>query len=476
MEINTKAILSAVFLGNFAAILSATTLIIPLPYLIGAFQTDLSTTSLTVTLFSLATGLIAPATGYISNRFGIRPLFLVAISLFILTSLLCASANNIFLLITFRFLQGLMCGIIIPVTMTIIYQVTDTRNQAFALSLWSTSGVLAPAIGPTIAGIIIQYASWRWIFLMNVPILLIVLLISYTYLPKEESTAKSSLAFDSVGLILSVLGTSFILLSLSFSKDFGFLSIKTLSLLSVGIFLLSIFVRHEFKINFPLLDMNVFHYRSFSIASFANSFMTLILNCSIYLLPLYLQIVRGFSPIETGLIVLVGPVAVAITSPIVGKLYRRPLAKKLLISGTFSLGFGFVFLSQVDWIHSISFIVFAIVIMEIGMGTAKISATTYGMEILPFSLTAHGSAVISWIKQCSTSLAVSLITTLILLRTRYHLGDGDPQLDSQSYKAAYEAASIDIFQMAIAISVLFILILSIWMQPNSDDLPERLSQ
>lgn len=459
----------AVFLANFAAVLSATTLIVPLPYLMQAFDTDLATISWSLTAFTLATGIVAPTTGYMSNRFGIRRLFLGALVCFLATSFLCALSWNVYSLIVMRFFQGMFCGIIIPVTMTIIYQLVDRSNQAFALSMWSMSGVLAPATGPTIAGIIIQAFSWQWIFLMNVPMALLALFISLTCMPVDNHTSRDHKQFDWPGLALSMAGTTGLLLALSFSQHWGFASPGTLGLMLVSTILLYLFVRHEFRIPAPLLDLHVFHYKSFAISGYANVFLTLILNCSIFILPLYLQTVRGYTPVETGIIILAGPIAVAVVSPVVGKIYRRALSLRLTASGILFMLIGFIILSRIDVVASIPYLILSIIILESGMGVAKIPITNYGMEALPIALTSHGSAVISWLKQCTSALAVGLITSLIIIRTKHHLGSVDPTLHPDAYRTAYEQGSIDIFHIAIAGCVVFFLSILFLMKPQTDD-------
>lgn len=464
-----RAIMAAIFAGNFSAILSATTIIIPLPYLMAAFQTDLATISWAVTAFSLATGVIAPATGYLTNRFGVRTLYLSALGCFLISSVLCALAWNVYSLILLRFLQGLCCGVIIPVTMTLIYSYVARSEQAFAFSMWSMSGVLAPATGPTIAGIILQYISWQWIFLMNVPMVLLAGYLTLRYMERQERTVQSLPRFDSIGLLLSMCATTLLLLGLNLSQQWGFTDPKILGLLIGGLLLLVAFVHHELHLEKPLLDMHVFHFKSFSICGFSNILITLILNCSIFLLPLYLQTVRGYTPLETGLIVLAGPISVAVISPIVGKLYRRPIAKHLMLVGVAGMLIGFLLLTQVGRIQAIPYIILAIVIMETGVGAAKIPGTNYGMEVLPSGLTAHGSAMISWMKQCATSLAVGLITSVILIRTRVHL-NGVPASDTDAYRIAYEAGSIDIFTYATIGSILFFVIIFFLMRPKTDDI------
>lgn len=461
----------AVFLGNFSAILSMSTMMVPLPGLMKLFDTELGVIQWAITGFTLATGIIAPTVGYLCERFGVKRTYVVTLVGFLGTSFLCATAWNVETLIIFRSIQGLFCGVIIPVTMTIIYTYVKRSEQAFAVSMWSMSGVLAPACGPTISGVIMQYLNWHWIFLMNVPICVIAVVISIKFIPKDDHSAPSVHRFDLRGLIQGSLGTTFLLMAFSFSQEWGITNVKTVALALLGLGLIALFVRHELSLETPLLNFRVFHYKSFGIGSYSNFFITILLNCSIFLLPLYLQTIRGFTAIETGLIILVGPVAVAIVSPIVGKLYIRSRAKKIALLGIGGMFAGFVMLSQIDMTTQVAYIMVAIIILEGGMGAAKIPAMNYGMEALPRGLSAHGSGMTSWLKQGAGALAVGMITSVVLLRTQSHLG-GIPAKEAGEgvYNLAYAGAMSDVFMMAVLGVAIFGLSIFFWMKPKTDDL------
>lgn len=453
----------AIFCGNFSAILSMATIMVPLPGLMKLFNTELGVIQWAITGFSLATGVIAPTVGYLCQRFGVKRTYIVTLIGFLGTSFLCAMAWNVYSLIAFRCIQGLFCGILIPVTMTIIYSYVKREEQAFSISLWSMSGVLAPALGPTIAGFIIDYLNWQWIFLMNVPICILAIILSLKFIPKDGARSSVQDKFDLPGMILGVMGTTLLLMGFSFAQSWGITDPKTLALVGMGILLIIIFVRTELKSATPLLDFRIFKFKSFAISSYGNAVTTLLLNCCIFLVPLYLQSIRGFSAVQTGMIIFVGPVAVAIVSPLVGKLYTRARAKKIVFMGLLGLFVGFGLLTQIGAETPIAYVMLALIILESGMGAMSVPVMNYGMEALPKALSGHGSGMTSWLKQGFSALAVGMITSTVLIRTNARL------LLTDDYNAAYVGGMTDIFWTAVVGILIFAVSIFFWMQPQKDD-------
>ena len=182
-------ILTALVIGSFISIYQTVSLNVALPGFMEIFNTDLNTVQWLMTGFTLATGIIAPLSGYLGNRFGTRKLFLFSIAGLIITSLLCAFSWNMGSLIVFRILQGVFCGIIQPVTLTIIYQMLPVEKQTFALGLWSASSVLGPALAPTISG---WLQSWNWpmIFLIMLPFGVLAWILGWLSLEKSSANIQ----------------------------------------------------------------------------------------------------------------------------------------------------------------------------------------------------------------------------------------------------------------------------------------------
>jgi EmrB/QacA subfamily drug resistance transporter len=192
-------VMSAIFFGSFLTILSISMINIALPVLMIDFDTSLSTVQWTLTGFMLSLGTIAPLTGYLGDKFGYKRVYLYAIIGFTVFSLLCGFAWSALSLIIFRVIQGMFSGLVLPATMTIIFQVIPGNKQPMAVSLWALAAMLAPAFGPTLSGWLIQYYSWKWLFFINVPIGLLAIVLIIMMIPNYRLSAAKSL--DVMGLI-----------------------------------------------------------------------------------------------------------------------------------------------------------------------------------------------------------------------------------------------------------------------------------
>ena len=226
------SVMFAIFLGVFLGTFNMSAVNIALPTFIESFNTSLDSVKWILTGFMLATGAACPLAGYLGEKFSYKKLYLFALIGFTLSSILCAISSNLFLLVTFRVVQGIFSGLIIPTTMTIIYQVIPRKKHAFAISLWSMASMLAPALGPTLSGWLIQYFSWRSIFMVNVPIGIIAIVLIILFIPQYNLSTSNS--FDFIGFATVITLSLSILIAFSEGSLWGWSSYKTISLIIVG--------------------------------------------------------------------------------------------------------------------------------------------------------------------------------------------------------------------------------------------------
>jgi len=173
----------AIFMGNFLSLLNSNTINIALPVLQKEFATDLSVVQWTLTGFMLALGTFAPTAGYFGQRFSYKRLYIFALLGMTIASVLCALSWNASMLIAFRIVQGAFCGIIVPASMTMIFQIIPRHQLSVAMSIWIAASIVAPAIGPTYAGWLIQHGSWKWLFWTNVPLGVIAIVVAVFFIP-----------------------------------------------------------------------------------------------------------------------------------------------------------------------------------------------------------------------------------------------------------------------------------------------------
>ncbi|WP_379144661.1 DHA2 family efflux MFS transporter permease subunit [Paenibacillus sp. sgz500992] len=374
-------IMIAIFFGNFVSVLSTTTINIAVPLLMNHFHTGLHTMQWMVTGFMLATGVTAPLAGYLGGRFSYKRLYLFALSGFTLFSLLCAVSGNPLMLIIFRMLQGSCSGLIMACTMTIIFQVIPIERRPFAVSLWSLSAMVAPAIGPTFSGWLLQYASWHWLFLINIPVGLVAIILTQLLIPYYRMNVPKS--FDVPGLITVVTGSLALLTAFSQGSSWGWSSWRTLLLIAAGIVLLLLFVLRELRTEVPLLNLRVFQNRRFTAMLCIYSLVTVAMYAGTYLTPLFLQTVQGATTLKTGLILLPSSILLALLSPVVGKLYPKFGPVKLISAGIAFIFAGLFMLSRLHVDVSHNFILWAMVVRNLGIGLANVPSSTASMEEIP---------------------------------------------------------------------------------------------
>ncbi|MEK4509066.1 MULTISPECIES: MDR family MFS transporter [Paenibacillus] len=411
-------IMIAIFFGTFVSVLSTTTINIAVPMLMDHFHTSLNTMQWMITGFMLATGVTAPLTGYLGGRFSYKRLYLFALIGFTIFSLLCAVAWGPTSLIVFRMLQGACSGLIMACTMTIIFQVIPIKRRAFAVSLWSLSAMVAPAIGPTFSGWLLQYASWHWLFLINIPVGIIAIILTQTLIPYYRMNIPKSL--DVPGVITVVLGSLVLLTAFSQGSSWGWSSWKTISLIVVGIILLILFVWRELTTEVPLLNLRVFRNRRFTVMLSIYSIVTVAMYTGTYLTPLFLQTVQGETPLATGLILLPSSIVLALLSPIVGKLYPKFGPVKLI---SFGIVFIFLGLFMMSWLGvnvSNNFIMWAMIIRNFGLGFANVPSSTASMEEIPVEWSGHATSINNWIRNVLSSFAIAVFTSLLSSRSLFH--------------------------------------------------------
>ncbi|EHI99385.1 drug resistance transporter, EmrB/QacA subfamily [Clostridium sp. DL-VIII] len=412
------SVMSPIFLGVFLGTFNMSAINIALTEFIKIFNTSLDSVKWILTGFMLATGAACPLAGYLGEKFSFKKLYLFALTGFIFASIFCALSVNIFMLISFRIIQGIFSGLVIPSTMTIIYQVIPKDRHAFAISLWSMASMLAPALGPTLSGWLIQCFSWKAIFMVNVPIGIIAIILVIRFIPQYNLSKANS--FDLIGFIEVIILSLSILVAFSEGSVWGWLSLKIISLIIIGAVSLVLFILRELKINSPALNIRVFKFKKYTISIAAVSIVTIALYAGTLLTPLYLQNSQHLSTLDTGLILLPPSLVMAFMMPIVGILYNRIDPRILIISGICFIALGSWEMSKLQLNTSHLYIIFWMTIRYVGISFSTMPITNSGMSIIPRTLSGHASSINNWLRQVSSSLAIGIFSSLLLIRIDYH--------------------------------------------------------
>ncbi|MCQ6561940.1 MDR family MFS transporter [Paenibacillus mendelii] len=457
-------IMIAIFFGSFVSTLSVSTINIAIPVLQNHFDAGLSTVQWTLTGFMLAMGTFAPITGYFGERFSYKRLYIFSLAGFTAASILCALAWDIQSLIAFRILQGAFSGIITPTTMSIIYQVIPREKQPLAISFWAVSSMLAPAIGPTFSGWLLDNASWQWLFWMNVPFGIIGVVLIIPFIPYYRLNIPKS--FDLIGLVTVVISSSSLLVALSQGHSWGWTTWKTITLFIVGIVFLALFIWRELTAETPLLDLRVLQNCRYTISLIVTIIITISLYSGTFLTPVFLQNIQHVSTLDTGLILLPASLIMAITVPFIGKLYNSVGPRVLLLIGVVLMAAGTLPLSwlSVDIPHG--YIVFWMIVRNLGIAFAMMPASNAGMELISRHMSGHASSISNWTRNVFGSFAIAIFTSMLSSRSVSHAADlvQSGATDKQTISMLSFTMSVNDVYLVATIIVLAALPISLWIR------------
>ncbi|RIE03153.1 DHA2 family efflux MFS transporter permease subunit [Cohnella faecalis] len=444
----------AIFVGSFLVVLASATINIALPILVEHFDSSLGTVQWTLTGFMLAMGTTAPIVGYLGERFSYKRLFLYSLIGFTLASALCAAAWDIHSLIAFRVLQGAFSGLILPATMSVIYQVIPKEKQAMAVALWGLAAMLAPAFGPTLSGWLLQNFAWEWLFLMNIPIGIVAVLLVARYIPYYRLSIPKS--FDAIGFITVIVSSSSLLLALGQGHNWGWDSAKVIGLLALGVLSLIAFIFRELTAKSPLLNLRVFRNGRYTISLVITNILTISLYSGTFLTPVFLQNIQHVSAMDTGLILLPASLVMALVMPIVGKLYGVIGPRWLMSAGIVLLAVGTLTLSwlSIDVPHS--YIVWWMTVRNLGIALVMMPSSNAAMERIPAELSGHASSVLNWTRNVFGSFAIAVFTTMLASYSTSHATDMAMAGDTDKVHIASMAFTMsvnDVYVVATIVAV-----------------------
>lgn len=448
------SIITAVFFGNFLAVMNTSTVNIAVPAIMGEFSTELPTAQWTVTGFMLAAGAAAPSAGWFGTRFGYKRLYIAALSGFFLFSVICVLSSSIEMLIISRMIQGIFSGIMMPVTMTLIYQTIDKSRQAYGISLWSLSSALAPAVGPVLAGFLIDIFDWRALFYFNLPVTAGAIAAAVKFLPDTDKGGKTP--FDFWGVVFSFGGSILLLTAFAEAGTWGWTDVKTLSLIGAGTFLLFLFIKRELMIEFPLLNFSVFQHRRFAYGIILNAVLSIALYAGAFLVPIFLQTSLKLGALQTGLIMMPGAFVMAFFTPITGRLYNRTGPLPLIMAGLIVMGIGTFMMGELTIKTTAIYVIVWTSIRYLGIALCNMPIINVGMSAVPLDVAGYAAALNNWTRQCIASLSIALFSGLLAYRAKIHLTTGINS-ESASAIAAGDVFLISLIPLVIAVPLTLLL-------------------
>ena len=404
-----KMIVVILLAGAVLAVLNQTLLSPAFPTIMADLHVDATTVQWLTSAYSLVEAVIIPLSAYLIGRFSTRKLFIAGISIFAFGSLLAAFAPFFAILLLGRVFQAIACGIVMPMVFTVILLIFPREKRGSAMGMVSLVIGFAPAVGPSVSGILVDGIGWRALFVVVFILALIIIIASIITLEsygefEPSSFDKPSVALCSLGLLSLLYGLS----SISSARNIAL----PLALIAVGAVLLFFFVRRQFKLEIPLLRIEVLKTYRYAITVIVIVLLQAALVGTGVLLPIYLQNLIGVSALQTGLIMLPGAVIGASVGFFAGRLFDRIGPRKVILPGAFISLVGGLGLVALNLNTPIVFIICVYTCLSVGMQAIITPLNTWGINSLDNKVIQHANALSNTLNQVGASLGTAVLVSL----------------------------------------------------------------
>lgn len=420
-------ILAALLFGMFIAILNQTLLNVALPKINTEFNISASTGQWLMTGFMLVNGILIPITAYLFNKYSYRKLFLVALVLFTIGSLICAISMNFPIMMVGRVLQAIGAGVLMPLGSIVIITIYPPEKRGAAMGTMGIAMILAPAIGPTLSGYIVQNYHWNVMFYSMFIIGIIAILVGFVWFKLYQYTTNPKA--DIPGIIFSTIGFGALLYGFSEAGNKGWGSVEIETMFAIGIIFIILFVIRELRMKSPMLNLEVLKFPTFTLTTIINMVVMLSLYGGMILLPIYLQNLRGFSALDSGLLLLPGSLIMGLLGPFAGKLLDTIGLKPLAIFGIAVMTYATWELTKLNMDTPYMTIMGIYVLRSFGMAFIMMPMVTAAINALPGRLASHGNAFLNTMRQLAGSIGTAILVTVMTTQTTQHLSAFGEELD-----------------------------------------------
>lgn len=394
---------------------------VSLSQMMGNLGATLGDISWVVTSYAVANVVMIALSGWLAQRFGRKRYFVASIVLFTAASLACGLSENVWALVLFRFLQGMGGGGIMATGQAILVETFPREELPFANAVYGMTVVIGPTIGPTLGGWITDHLSWNWIFYVNLPVGVLATVLAWSFLPPPKSVQQAR-AMDWTGILLLVAGIGALQVVLERGQEEGWLeSGPIVALALVAVAGIAMFVIHEWRTPHPVVHLKLLKGRPYATGFLFSFIQGFGLYSSTFLVPVFTQSLLGFTATDTGILMLPGSLATALSMPLIGKAMQRGASPKLLAASGFFLFFLFtqMLAGFDDHVGSGDFF-WPLVIRGLGLGMLFIPLTTLAIADLKPAEIPQGTAMTNMARQLGGSVGIAMMTTFVARRVAFH--------------------------------------------------------
>lgn len=419
VQLNKGLILAVMVAGAFVAILNETLLNVALPPIMRDFHITANTAQWLTTAYMLTNGVLIPVSAFLLQRFSTRALFITAMALFAAGTIVAGLAPDFALLLVGRVIQASGAAIMLPLLMNVILTIYPIEQRGSAMGIMGLVITFAPAIGPTLSGWLVEHHSWRLLFFIVLPIALLDMVFAMVSL--RNVSKLSSPKIDVVSVILSTFGFGGLLYGFSSAGTTGWNSTQVYVSLAIAVVGLLLFVTRQLRASNPMLEFRVFRYNMFALTTVINVLVTMAMFSSMLLFPLYLQNIHGFTPFQSGFLVLPGAILMGIMSPITGMIFDKIGARWLAVVGSLLTAATMIHFSMLTTTTRYSVLIVSFAVMMFGMSLLMMPIMTAGLNQLPQRLNPHGTAMANTLQQVAGAIGTALLVTVMTDTTKSHL-------------------------------------------------------
>ncbi len=407
------AVMTIVIIGTFMAILDSSIVNVALPHIMTAFGSSLDEAKWIVSGYMLAYAVLIPLAGYARDVVGGKITYMTALAVFTLASALCSFAWSNESLVFFRVLQAIGGGAIMPTGLMLITEAFEPHERGSAIGLWGVGITIAPALGPTLGGILVDTLGWRSIFYLNIPIGIFGVLLAQRLLISSPFQKRS---FDFAGYIALSVFIIGALWGISEGHSLGWNSLPVMASLGLSALAFALFLAIETRIGHPIIWLRIFRIRNFTIAALISVLRALALFGTVFLLPVFMQNVMGYTATQTGMGLMPGAVAIGLFMPIAGRISDRYGPRGSSVFGVAVTAISLYMFSLLEADTPYMFMFWALVIRGVGLAFIMGPVTSAAMNAVAPTLIGMSSGVLNLFQQVGGAAGIALLELYVQVR------------------------------------------------------------
>jgi EmrB/QacA subfamily drug resistance transporter len=442
--------LLVLIVGMFMTVLDTSIVNVAVPTIQTEFGGSSSDIAWISTAYSLVLGVVVPTTAWLGDRVGLARLYVFGLAGFAIASALCGLSWSLPSLIGFRVLQAIPGALLPAITMTMVYRIVPKDKMGAAMGMYGIGVIVAPALGPTLGGYLVEYVNWRIIFYINVPIAVVGVVLALMFLPPFKP--HPAYKFDVLGFLTAAGGLVSLLLATSEGESWGWTSYRIVGLFVASAVLLALFVVIELEIEHPLLNLSVFRTWPYTNSLLIIGVQTVGMYSTLFYIPVFVQSAMGLPALQSGLLVLPQALVMAAVAPISGRLYDRFGPRWLVFSGLLIAAFAMHLMTGLNLNTTKGEIIAWTCLRSFGMGLGMMSVTASGIGSLDARLTNSGTALNNVTQRVSAALGLAALSAF-LVGQEAQLGSDRGGLLAASDPRIARAGVVTLYQFSKSVSL-----------------------